>query len=135
MEVWLVFPSLVRGRVDERGSKSPREWGSTGMYVGPLDRTLPPRQVTAGNVIIEKSSDCVPSASLLPLGAGAPMAPEDSDGLDNYEVPSRTAVSGEAQSQLSADSAHLGLRGHAACRVPSVRRPRRTVAWKDWERC
>ena len=85
------------GTVEERGSKSPHEWGSTGMYVGSPDRTLPPRQVTAGNVTIEKSSDCVPSASLLPLGAGAPMAPEDSDGLDNYEVPSRTAAAGETQ--------------------------------------
>ena len=27
------------------------------------------------------------------------MAPEDSDGLDNYEVPSRTVASGETQSQ------------------------------------
>ena len=57
--------------------------------------TTSPRHVPSGKAVTQKSSDCVPSAPSLSFGAGAPMAPEHSDGLDDYDVPSRTAAAGE----------------------------------------
>ena len=38
----------------------------------------------------------MPSAPSLSFCAGAPMAPEHSDGLDDFDVPSRTAAAGES---------------------------------------
>ena len=61
--------------------------------------TTSPRQVLGGKAVTEKSSDCVPSAPSLSFGAGAPMAPEHSDGLDDYDVPSRTATAGESNAE------------------------------------
>ena len=57
--------------------------------------TTSPRHVPSGKAVTQKSSDCVPSSPSLSFGAGAPMAPEHSDGLDDYDVPSRTAAAGE----------------------------------------
>ena len=57
--------------------------------------TTSSRHVPSGKAVTQKSSDCVPSAPPLSFGAGAPMAPEHSDGLDDYDVPSRTATAGE----------------------------------------
>ena len=87
------------GTDEPQSSKSRHEWGPTGMYVGPQDCTPSPRQVLDGKVTTEKSSDCVPSAPPLPPGAGAPMAPEHSDGLEDYDVPSRTVAAGETNFQ------------------------------------
>ena len=61
--------------------------------------TTSPRRVLGGKVVTEKSSDCVPSAPPLSFGAGAPMAPEHSDGLDDFDVPSRTAAAGESSAE------------------------------------
>ena len=106
---------------DEQNSKSPHEWGPTGMYVGSPDRVLPPRQVITGNVSTsEKSSDCVPSALPLPSGAGAPMMPEECGGLTADEPMMLTTTASTSETRAATSARTLRRSDRLSLQPPSA---------------
>ena len=111
-------PSYSTVGPDVQNSKSPYEWGSTGTNVGSPARILSLRQVIIGKVSTKKSSDCVSSA--LPPGTGAPMTPEECNGLTTDEPVTLVTTASTSGTSAATSASTLRRSSRLSLQSPSA---------------